>query len=145
MILISLMNGVAMRLLEQGPGLPLRAAELSRFRCNVKRRLTYKPNTHGICFRSTTRQVRMAGVTRREFLAKATADAAVAALVAARVTGLRAAPLGVPVGWQTWEGRTLVAKGFPGIIQLLAEGGLHDSGLCPQVRYAASGCTDGGH
>jgi len=84
----------------------------------------------------------MAGLTRREFLAKATADAAVAALVAARVTGLRAAPLGMPIGCQTWPVRTLIAKDFPGTIKLLADAGFEAIELCSPVGYASSGFAD---
>ena len=69
-------------------------------------------------------------------------DAAVAALVAARVTGLRAAPLGMPIGCQTWPVRTLIAKDFPGTIKLLADAGFEAIELCSPVGYASSGFAD---
>jgi sugar phosphate isomerase/epimerase len=77
--------------------------------------------------------------TRREFFKKTTIDAAVAAALAARVTELRANPLGMPIGCQTWPVRSMIAKDFPGTIKQLADAGFQRIELCSPVGYADSG------
>jgi sugar phosphate isomerase/epimerase len=77
--------------------------------------------------------------TRREFFKKTTIDAAVAAVLAARVAELRANPLGMPIGCQTWPVRSMIAKDFPGTIKQLADAGFQRIELCSPVGYADSG------
>jgi sugar phosphate isomerase/epimerase len=81
----------------------------------------------------------MSQLTRREFFKKTTIDAAVAAALAARVTELRANPLGMPIGCQTWPVRSMIAKDFPGTIKQLADAGFQRIELCSPVGYADSG------
>jgi hypothetical protein len=47
----------------------------------------------------------MAFINRREFLRQTAADVAIAGFVAAGVVELRANPLGLPIGSQTWPHR----------------------------------------
>ncbi len=81
----------------------------------------------------------MSQLTRREFFKKTTIDAAAAAMFAARVAHLRADPLGLPIGCQTWPVRSMIAKDFPGTIKQLADAGFQRIELCSPVGYADSG------
>src|SRR6478735_12735076 len=81
----------------------------------------------------------MSQLTRREFFKKTTIDAAAAAMFAARVADLRAYPLGMPIGCQTWPVRSMIAKDFPGTIKQLADAGFERIELCSPVGYANSG------
>jgi sugar phosphate isomerase/epimerase len=81
----------------------------------------------------------MKPISRREFLSSSAAAAIAGRLVAARTASLNAAPLGMPIGCQTWPVRTLIAKDFPGTIKLLADAGFQAIELCSPVGYASSG------
>jgi sugar phosphate isomerase/epimerase len=52
---------------------------------------------------------------------------------------LRANPLGLPIGCQTWPVRDEIAKDFPGTIKQLADAGFQTVELCSPVGYADSG------
>ena len=52
---------------------------------------------------------------------------------------LRANPLGLPIGCQTWPVREGIAKDFPGTIKQLAAAGFHNIELCSPVGYDDSG------
>src|SRR5207253_1324320 len=52
---------------------------------------------------------------------------------------LRANPLGIPIGCQTWYVREMIAKDFPGTIKQLAEAGFQTIELCSPVGYADLG------
>jgi sugar phosphate isomerase/epimerase len=69
----------------------------------------------------------------------AATQAAAAGLLAAGALDLRANPLGVPIGCQTWPVRELIAKDFPGTIKQLADAGFRSIELCSPVGYADSG------
>src|SRR5438270_9923015 len=81
----------------------------------------------------------MMGISRREFLKSAGASAAVAGFAAAGVLEMRANPLGLPIGCQTWPVREMIAKDFPGTIKELAQAGFQMVELCSPVGYADSG------
>ncbi|HEY7055325.1 MAG TPA: sugar phosphate isomerase/epimerase [Vicinamibacterales bacterium] len=81
----------------------------------------------------------MASISRRDFFKQAGAHGAAAALLASHVARLRANPLGMPIGCQTWPVRTMIAKDFPGTIKVLAETGFQRIELCSPVGYATSG------
>jgi sugar phosphate isomerase/epimerase len=87
----------------------------------------------------------MAPVSRREFLKTAATDAAVAALIAARVAELRANPLGLPIGSQTWPHRQMIKDGnFPGLAKALADIGVQRVEMCSPIGYADfASLTDG--
>ena len=58
----------------------------------------------------------MSAISRREFVKSAGA----AALLFSNALDLRANPLGLPIGCQTWPVREMIAKDFPGTLQKLA-------------------------
>jgi len=81
----------------------------------------------------------MSGISRREFLKNAATNAAAAGFLAAGALELRAKPLGMPIGCQTWPVREMIAKDFPGAIRQLAEAGFQTVELCSPVGYAEHG------
>jgi sugar phosphate isomerase/epimerase len=81
----------------------------------------------------------MSAISRREFFKNAATSAAVAGLVSAGARVLRANPLGMPIGCQTWPVRAMIAKDFPGTIKQLAEAGFQTIELCSPVGYSDSG------
>src|SRR3989449_712973 len=81
----------------------------------------------------------MSAVSRREFLKNAATNVAAASFLSACALELRANPLGMPIGCQTWPVREMIAKDFPGTIKQLAEAGFQTIELCSPVGYADSG------
>ena len=81
----------------------------------------------------------MSAISRREFFQKASTTAAVAGFLSASARVLRANPLGLPIGCQTWPVREMIAKDFPGTIKQLAEAGFQTIELCSPVGYEDSG------
>jgi len=74
----------------------------------------------------------MPAISRRAFFKNAAVGAAVAGM-------LRADPLGMPIGCQTYPVRNMIAKDFPGTIKVLAGAGFQTIELCSPVGYADSG------
>jgi sugar phosphate isomerase/epimerase len=87
----------------------------------------------------------MPPISRREFFRRAAADAAVAGLVAARVVELRANPLGLPIGSQTYPHRAMIKEGnFAGLAKILADIGVQRVEMCSPLGYADfASLTDG--
>jgi sugar phosphate isomerase/epimerase len=81
----------------------------------------------------------MSSISRREFLQSAAGYAAAAGLLSSSIVELRANPLGLPLGCQTWPVRDMIAKDFPGTIKELAQAGFQTIELCSPVGYADSG------
>jgi len=81
----------------------------------------------------------MPAISRREFLQGATTGGAVAGFLSAGAHELRANPLGMPIGCQTYPVRNMIARDFPGTIKQLAEAGFQTIELCSPVGYADSG------
>jgi sugar phosphate isomerase/epimerase len=81
----------------------------------------------------------MPAISRREFFKDAATGAAVAGIVSAGARELRANPLGMPIGCQTYPVGAMIAKDFPGTIKQLAEAGFQTIELCSPVGYADSG------
>src|SRR5260370_27646630 len=81
----------------------------------------------------------MPAISRREFLKYSATSAAAASLLSVGALELRAYPLGLPIGCQTWAVRELIAKDFPGTIKLLADAGFQSIELCSPVGYAEFG------
>ncbi len=81
----------------------------------------------------------MPAISRREFLKNAATRAAAAGFLATSALELRANPLGMPIGCQTWPVREMIAKDFPGTIKQLAEAGFQTIELCSPVGYAEFG------
>jgi sugar phosphate isomerase/epimerase len=86
-----------------------------------------------------SREVHVSPISRREFVKTLTANAAMAGLVSAGALDLRANPLGLPIGCQTWPVRKMIAQDFPGTLKQLAEAGFQAIELCSPVGYADSG------
>ena len=78
-------------------------------------------------------------ISRREFVKSASTYAAAASFLSAGIPELRANPLGMPIGCQTWPVREMIAKDFPGTIKLLSDTGFQTAELCSPVGYADSG------
>jgi sugar phosphate isomerase/epimerase len=78
----------------------------------------------------------MTAISRREFLQQAAMDAAVAGLLASGVVELRANPLGLPIGSQTYPHRALLKQDFPGLMKQLADLGIQRIELCSPFGYA---------
>src|ERR1700741_5177102 len=85
------------------------------------------------------KETSMSEISRREFLKNAATSAAAAGFLSAGVLDLRANPLGLPIGCQTWPVREMIAKDFPGTIKQLAGAGFQTIELCSPVGYADSG------
>src|SRR5712671_1636135 len=81
----------------------------------------------------------MPAISRREFLKYSATNAAAAGLVSLGALELRANPLGLPIGCQTWPVREMIAKDFPGTIKQLADAGFQTIELCSPVGYSDSG------
>src|ERR1700683_369973 len=81
----------------------------------------------------------MSPISRREFLKSAAAYTAAAGVLSTGAIDLRANPLGMPIGCQTWPVREMIAKDFPGTIKVLADSGFQSIELCSPVGYADSG------
>lgn len=79
----------------------------------------------------------MAAMSRREFFRLAATDAAVAGFLAAGALELRANPLGLPIGSQTWPHRALLKEDFPGLVKTLADIGVTRLELCSPIGYGA--------
>src|SRR5215510_3788617 len=81
----------------------------------------------------------MAGISRRDFIKNTVTQTAAVSLLASTVLELRATPLGLPIGCQTWPVRDMIAKDFPGTIKQLAAAGFQSVELCSPVGYSDSG------
>ena len=78
----------------------------------------------------------MAALSRREFLKKTATDAAVAGFLAAGAAELRANPLGLPIGSQTYPHRAMIKDGnFAGLLKMLADIGVWSVELCSPLGY----------
>ena len=81
----------------------------------------------------------MLAISRRDFCKVAAAQSAAIGLISAGVLKLRANPLGMPIGCQTWPVREMIAKDFPGTLKQLAAAGFQSIELCSPVGYADEG------
>ncbi len=82
----------------------------------------------------------MPAISRRQFTRNAAADAAaLAGLLSASALNVRANPLGLPIGCQTYPVRSMIGQDFPGTIKQLANAGFQSIELCSPVGYADSG------
>jgi len=81
----------------------------------------------------------MSAISRREFVKNAATYTAAAGFLSAGALELRANPLGLPLGCQTWPVREMIAKDFPGTIKQLSAAGFQMVELCSPVGYADSG------
>jgi sugar phosphate isomerase/epimerase len=79
----------------------------------------------------------MASISRREFFKKTATDAAVAGFLAAGAGAtLRANPLGMPIGSQTYPHRTMISSGnFADLCKQLKDLGVERLELCSAIGY----------
>src|SRR5882762_10240048 len=85
------------------------------------------------------KEASMSEMSRREFVKNAATHAAAAGFISAGGLELRANPLGMPIGCQTWPVREMIVKDFPGTIKQLAETGFQTIELCSPVGHADYG------
>ena len=81
----------------------------------------------------------MSAMSRREFVKSTATYAAAAGFLSASALELRANPLGMPIGCQTWPVREMIARDFPGTMKQLAEAGFQTVELCSPMGYADDG------
>src|SRR5436309_1253558 len=81
----------------------------------------------------------MPRISRRGLLKDTAKGATLAALFPTAALNLRANPLGLPIGCQTYPVRKMIARDFPGTIKQLAAAGFQSIELCSPVGYADSG------
>ncbi len=81
----------------------------------------------------------MSVISRRDFVKSSVACAAAAGFVSVNLFELRANPLGLPIGCQTWPVRESIAKDFPGTIKELAAAGFQTIELCSPMGYSDLG------
>jgi sugar phosphate isomerase/epimerase len=86
----------------------------------------------------------MTEMSRREFVKHASTDLAVAGFLAAGVTRLTAAPLGLSIGSQTYPHRMMIKDGnFPGLLKTLADLGVGEIELCSPGYAEFASLADG--
>jgi sugar phosphate isomerase/epimerase len=83
----------------------------------------------------------MPAISRREFV-KSAATCAAAGFFSSGALELRANPLGMPIGCQTWPVRKMIAQDFPGTIKQLSAAGFQTIELCSPAGYADEGFAD---
>lgn len=81
----------------------------------------------------------MTAISRRSFCKAATIQAATFGLVSSGVLKLKADPLGLPIGCQTWPVREMIAKDFPGTLKQLSAAGFQSIELCSPTGYSDNG------
>jgi sugar phosphate isomerase/epimerase len=78
-------------------------------------------------------------MSRRNFLKTTVVSTAAIGFLDANAPQLRADPLGLPIGCQTWPVRQMIAKDFPGTLKQLSAAGFKSIEMCSPVGYADSG------
>ena len=81
----------------------------------------------------------MVPVTRREFCKAGARSAAAVSLLSCVASRMKANPLGLPIGCQTWPVREMIAADFPGTLKQLAAAGFQSIELCSPVGYTEFG------
>ena len=81
----------------------------------------------------------MSAISRREFCKVAGAQGAAVGLLSAGVMKVKANPLGLPIGCQTWPVRDMISKDFPGTLKTLAAAGFQSIEMCSPMGYSDSG------
>lgn len=81
----------------------------------------------------------MTEMSRRMFIKNSAAQATAASLLSAGAFELRANPLGLPIGCQTWPVRQQIAKDFPGTLKMLHDADFQNIEMCSPVGYEDSG------
>ncbi len=74
-------------------------------------------------------------ISRRDFFR----TSAAAGLLSAGVRGLKANPLGLPMGCQTWPVRKTIGQDFPGTLKQLKDAGFEAIEMCSPAGYTGYG------
>src|SRR5215212_8619655 len=79
----------------------------------------------------------MSAISRREFFKKTATDTAVAGVLATMGGAiLRANPLGMPIGSQTYPHRQMIVDGkFPELLKMLKDIGVEQIEMCSALGY----------
>src|SRR6188768_4374838 len=86
----------------------------------------------------------MASLSRRQFIERTAFGAAAAGIAAARGTALRADPLGLPIGCQTYPERQRIADGkFADVLKELYAAGIRQIELCSPGYQQFASLADG--
>ena len=72
----------------------------------------------------------MSAISRRDFCKIAATQAAAVGLLSTGALELRANPLGLPIGCQTWPVRDMIAKDFPGTLKAAGGRRVSDASNC---------------
>jgi len=81
----------------------------------------------------------MTAISRRDFVKRAAISAAAVGTLGADCLSLRANPLGMPIGCQTWPLRATIGKDFPAAVKQLADAGFQSVELCSPYGYEEFG------
>jgi sugar phosphate isomerase/epimerase len=81
----------------------------------------------------------MGTISRRDFVKNTAASAAASGFLMSYIPELRADPLGLPIGCQTWPVREMIAKDFPGTLKQLKAAGFQSIEMCSPVGYSGDG------
>jgi len=76
----------------------------------------------------------MAPISRRKFMEKTLISSSAAGFLAASVSKVAAAPLGLPIGSQVWPTRSML-KDFPAYVKMMADIGVARLELCSPIGY----------
>src|SRR5215203_4751803 len=86
----------------------------------------------------------MSAISRREFIQKTAANAAVAGFLAGGASKLFASPLGLPIGSQTYPHRDRIVKGeFAGLLKDMKAIGIEVVELCNPTYKEFATLADG--
>lgn len=81
----------------------------------------------------------MRDISRRQFLGKSAAGVTAAGYLAATARQMRANPLGMPIGFQSWSVQKLIEQDFDGAMKQMAGFGFQSMELCSPPSYRQSG------
>lgn len=81
----------------------------------------------------------MENISRRQFIGKSAMGIATAGHLAAAASRLKANPLGMPIGFQSWSVQLLLQKDFDGTLKQMAEFGFQSMELCSPPSYRQFG------
>src|SRR5512136_958478 len=81
----------------------------------------------------------MENISRREFIGKSAAGITAASYLASAAPKLRANPLGMPIGFQSWSVQQLLQKDFDGTLKQMADCGFQSMELCSPPSYRQFG------
>jgi sugar phosphate isomerase/epimerase len=85
------------------------------------------------------RRIGMEVISRRQFFSKSAVGITYAGYLASIVSKLRANPLGMPIGFQSWSVQKLLQQDFDGTLKEMAQSGFQSMELCSPPSYRQFG------